>query len=71
MGRDQGWGTIADKGLVECVVHPASSAEQAAAFTEIHDRHAPAVLAYCGGKLTDPDSALDAAAEPSPPRGPT
>lgn len=61
-GREQ-WATRPDAHLVQSVAGGVSLAEQQDAFTVIYDRHASAVLAFCGGKLQDPDSAMDAASE--------
>jgi putative membrane protein insertion efficiency factor len=53
-----------DASDAELVEHMAGSLpQQHAVFAEIYRRHSTAVLALCGGKLQDPDSALDAASQ--------
>ena len=57
------WQDIPDSELVARIGQAVSSAQREAAFDVIYQRHAPAVLAVCGGRLYDDPDAAQAAAQ--------
>src|SRR5450759_25803 len=63
MTDELSWPDLSDAELVERVVHPAAPAQRQAAFEAIYQRHAPAVLALCGGLLWDDFDTAQAAAQ--------
>jgi DNA-directed RNA polymerase specialized sigma24 family protein len=63
MGQGLSWQDVADSELVARIGQAASPAQRETAFDVIYQRHAPAVLAVCGGRLYDDPDAAQAAAQ--------
>lgn len=63
MTGELSWPDLSDAELVERVVHPGVPSYREAAFSAIYQRHAPAVLALCGGLIWDDFDSAQAAAQ--------